>query len=90
MSKVEVKIFQSKLIAKALDPEEAQALFDDFRAYKSTGVLPDTFGRDAPYDHTTNRKYLELQHIHIMRGGKKFPLYTVQFYRTSGYVLVYS
>lgn len=84
-----VRLFQSKLIISTLGKDAADDLLSDFRQYKEKGVLPSTFGRDAPYDFTHNRSYLELQHIHIKRDGKSFPIRLVQFARTSGYVLVY-
>lgn len=84
-----VRLFLSKLIVSTLGETEANDLLADFRLYKETGVLPDTFGRDAPYAFTHNRAYLELQHIHLKRDGKPFPLKLLQFSRTSGYVLVY-
>lgn len=73
---------------ESLSPEKSQQLVDDFRDYKENNRLPTTFGRDAPYDFTHNRKTLELQHIHLKLKGK-FPIHLVQFRRTSGFVLVY-
>lgn len=67
---------------------KGQQLLDDFRDYKEKKLLPTTFGRDAPYDFTHNRKALELQHIHLKTSGQ-FPIRLVQFRRTSGFVLVY-
>src|SRR5690554_6014844 len=84
-----VKLFQSKLMIETLGSAAADDLLNDFRIYKEQGVLPSTFGRDAPYTFTQNRSYLELQHIHIKADGEEFPLRLVQFSRTSDYVLVY-
>lgn len=84
-----VRLFQSTLIVNTIGKDAADDLLADFRLYKEQGILPSTFGRDAPYDFSHNRKYLELQHIHIKRDGQEFPLRLVQFQRKSGYVLVY-
>ena len=84
-----VRLFLSKLIVEAIGESESKILLGDFRLYKQNGVLPTTFGRDAPYDFTHNRTYLELQHIHIKQDGKEFPLKLVQFSRKSDHVLVY-
>ncbi|WP_221627958.1 type II toxin-antitoxin system YafO family toxin [Teredinibacter franksiae] len=84
-----IRLFQSKLMADALGADAAKDLLADFRLYKEKGVLPNTFGRDAPYDFTSNRRFLELQHIHLKRNGETFPVRLLQFSRTSGYVLVY-
>ena len=84
-----VRLFQSRLIIDTIGKAAADDLLGDFRLYKEKGILPETFGRDAPYDFTHNRAYLELQHIHIKRDGKTFPVRLLQFSRTSGHVLVY-
>ncbi|MGI9282372.1 MAG: type II toxin-antitoxin system YafO family toxin [Endozoicomonas sp.] len=84
-----VRLFQSRLIIDTIGKAEADDLLNDFRLYKEKGVLPTTFGRDAPYDFTHHRSYLELQHIHVKRDGKYFPVRLVQFQRKSGHVLVY-
>ncbi|MDP5208538.1 type II toxin-antitoxin system YafO family toxin [Microbulbifer sp. 2205BS26-8] len=76
-----------KLLREEYTPKEAKALSDDFKQYKVHGVLPPTFGRDVPYSHTHNRRSLELMHLHYK--GRGFKLSLLQFYRTSGYVLVY-
>lgn len=45
-----VRLFQSRLIIDELGKAAADDLLSDFRLYKEKGILPDTFGRDAPYD----------------------------------------
>ena len=84
-----VRLFQSKLIVDEIGKVAADDLLSDFRLYKEKGILPSTFGRDAPYAFTHNRASLELAHVHIKRDGKPFPVRLVQFSRKSGYVLVY-
>lgn len=78
-----VRLFQSRLIIDTIGKAAADDLLDDFRLYKEQGILPATFGRDAPYDFTHNRQYVQLQHIHITQDGKQFPLRLVQFHRKS-------
>lgn len=84
-----VRIFMHNLIKDDLTEVECEQLVNDFRNYKEGKGLPVTFGRDVPYDHTFNRAYLELMHLHLKRNGQRFPLRMVQFNRTSGSVLVY-
>jgi mRNA interferase YafO len=75
-------------LKESLSAEKAQQLRDDFTDYKEGKKLPTTFGRDAPYDFTHNRKSLELMHVHLKLKGN-FPIHLVQFRRRSGFVLVY-
>ncbi|GAA6166678.1 type II toxin-antitoxin system mRNA interferase toxin YafO [Sessilibacter corallicola] len=82
-----VKIFVHKKLRDAMNEEKLTTLVKSFRAYKEGKKLPSIFGRDAPYDHTHNRQYLDLQHIHFRESG--FPLKILQFNRTSRFVLVY-
>lgn len=82
-----VKLFTHRELKENLGEQKTKALVDDFRAYKEGKGLPITFGRDAPYNFTHNRSYLELQHLHFKQNG--FSLKLVQFKRTSDYVLVY-
>lgn len=44
-----IRIFKSALIHQQLGQQELDDLAADFLSYKKDGVLPDTFGRDAPY-----------------------------------------
>lgn len=58
----------------------------DFLSYKKEGVLPDIFGRDAPYDD--DRTYLlvkeeQVAHIHLANSNAPFPKFLRQFKRTS-------
>lgn len=82
-----VKIFTHKNLTTALGEQKTKDLVNDFKSYKEGKGLPSVFGRDAPYNFTHHRSYLELQHIHYKQKG--FSLRLAQFYRTSGYVLVY-
>jgi mRNA interferase YafO len=72
-----IRIFKSQIILQQLSPEQLEQLVTDFRIYKESNLLPDTFGRDVKYDiHLTDREHL-------------WPLHLVQFKRTSDIHLVY-
>ena len=81
-------------------PDLAQSLLDDFKNYKSTGKLPDYFGRDTAYDRPDDIQDSGLWHIHLELGGDKFPAppksansndqQTIQWHRTSDTALVYA
>lgn len=55
-----IRIFKSKLITKQLTEEKLEQLINDFRQYKETGLLPDTFGRDVRYDHPNTYPLVKL------------------------------
>lgn len=46
-----MRVFKSRLIRNLLSSAELNDLVNDFRSYKNTGVVPENFGRDVPYDH---------------------------------------
>lgn len=81
-------------------PHLEQQLLDDFITYKSTGNLPDYFGRDTVYDEPEDIRDVSLRHIHFELGDQVFgPLpkwvdlrdkQKVQWYRTSNTALVYA
>lgn len=75
-----------------LSKDEINDLVNDFVSYKSTGVVPDNFGRNVPYDHPHTLpivKSEELQHIHLGSEDTPFALNKIQFHRTSDIHLVY-
>lgn len=75
-----------------LSDDELDDLVADFRLYKSTGVVPDNFGRDVPYDHPFTLPLVrseEVRHIHLGNTEQPLPLNRIQFYRTSDTHLVY-
>ena len=86
-----LRVFVGKAIRDSLTQTERDGLVADFKRYKSTGELPDTFGRDVPYDHAHTLPAVraeELMHLHLAEN-EPWPLSTVQFYRTSDKHLVY-
>ena len=85
-----VRIFTSRILENTLSNDERDALISDFKRYKETGELPDTFGRDEHYDHPYTLSAVqseELRHLHINENG--WPLNVVQWGRTSDTHLVY-
>lgn len=81
-------------------PELEKTLLEDFRTYKSTGMLPDYFGRDTVYERPSDIQDAGLWHIHLEIDGNKFKAppasadlqdpKVMQWYRTSDTALVYA
>lgn len=81
-------------------PRLEASLLEDFIIYKSTGKLPDYFGRDTLYDDPEDIQDAELRHIHLQLGDDVFkptPTWvnladsqSVQWERTSDTALVYA
>ncbi|MCP8687736.1 type II toxin-antitoxin system YafO family toxin [Marinobacterium sedimentorum] len=85
-------IYKGKVFREQLTEDEQQALVEDFRRYKTTGELPDTFGRDVAYDHPhTPRLVLaeEVKHIHLATGEAPWSVRAIQYHRKSDTHLVY-
>lgn len=81
-------------------PELEKTLLEDFIAYKSTGKLPDYFGRDTAYDRPDDIQDSGLWHIHLELDNDKFKVpsssatpvdtKTMQWSRKSDTALVYA
>ncbi len=87
-----IRIFKSQIILRQLMAEQLEQLVTDFRAYKGTGLLPDTFGRDVKYDHPHTYPLVraeEVAHIHLTDSEHLWPVHYIQFKRTSDIHLVY-
>jgi len=87
-----MRVFKSKVIREQLTEVELSPLIADFKQYKLTGVVPDTFGRDELYNHSNSLPIIkaeEVQHIHLLNEEKYWPIYAVQFNKTSDTHLVY-
>lgn len=87
-----IRVFKSLLIRDLLTNDELNDLVNDFVSYKTTGIVPDNFGRDVPYDHPHNLSIVkseEVQHIHLGSEDNPLPLNKIQFHRTSDIHLVY-
>ncbi|MGK3114696.1 type II toxin-antitoxin system YafO family toxin [Candidatus Pantoea formicae] len=81
-----IRIFKSSIIREQLSHQELDDLSEDFRFYKQDGVLPDTFGRDAPYDDDRTYPLVKQEcvaHIHLADSHFPFPHFLRQFKRTS-------
>ncbi|WP_049854403.1 type II toxin-antitoxin system YafO family toxin [Dickeya fangzhongdai] len=81
-----IRVFKSALIRQQLSQKELDDLAADFLSYKKEGVLPDTFGRDAPYDDDRTYplvKEEQVAHIHLADADAPFPKFLRQFKRIS-------
>lgn len=86
-----MRIFKGKIFRDQLTDEEQTQLVEDFRRYRTTGELPDTFGRDAPYDHPHTLPTVlaeEIRHIHLAEEHP-WPVHSIQYQRTSDVHLIY-
>jgi len=43
-----MRVFKGSVIRQQLQEDELKGLESDFRHHKTTGQLPETFGRDVP------------------------------------------
>lgn len=87
-----IRVFKSSVMIKALTEQELTQLVDDFKQYKMTGIPPEYFGRDVPYDHPNTLPSVlaeEIQHLHLGSDDEPLPLRNIQFHRTSDVHLVY-
>jgi mRNA interferase YafO len=87
-----MRVFKSRLIRDLLSSAELDDLVSDFKLYKSTGHVPEHFGRDVPYDHPHTIplvKSEQVKHIHLGSNEKPLALNKIQFHRTSDIHLVY-
>lgn len=87
-----MEIFKGTLLKQQLTEAELSALEIDFRHYKETGILPDTFGRDELFDHPHTPSLVrqeEVRHIHLQHPTIDWQLRTIQFNRTSDIHLIY-
>lgn len=87
-----IRVFKSSAVRELLDPDDLTSLVKDFRKYKEEGMQPDTFGRDALYDHPHSLPSIrqeEVRHIHLQDGSSQWCVRTIQYYRTSDTRLVY-
>ena len=88
-----VRVFTSKLLRGKFGNVAANALREEFLAYKMTGVVPQKYGRDAPYRDPESANAVKLRHMHLEDvthvAHRKWVLNTVQFDRVSDTCLVY-
>jgi len=85
-----MRIFKGKVLQNQLTEKEQQALVNDFRRYKTTGELPDTFGRDVAYDHPHTLPLVRaegVQHLHL--SDTPWSHLMIQYHRTSDTHLAY-
>ncbi len=71
---------------------DLNALKEDFKQYKESGIIPSNFGRDAAYNHPNTLPSVrqeEVYHVHLEEAGYPWNVRAVQFYKTSDTHLVY-
>jgi mRNA interferase YafO len=87
-----MRVFKSTIILNQLTTKEVSALEEDFRAYKSGGVIPVSFGRDELYDHPHTLplvKTEEIRHIHLADADTSWSSRKIQYSKTSDSHLTY-
>jgi mRNA interferase YafO len=87
-----MRIFKGRILMQQLTEEQADQLVADFRNYKQHGLVPNTFGRDAAYDHPNTPPMLkaeQLRHIHLIPSNVSHKQITPQYRRTSDVHLIY-
>ncbi len=82
-----MKVYVHSTLSQLLGERRVAILKAEFVDLKSGKSLPRTFGRDFPYSHSHDSRYVELKHVHY--NPKGFPLRLAQIDRTSGQVIVY-
>lgn len=68
--------------------EQYQPLIDAFQNYKTTGILPTIFGREALLERPEKARSEEVFHIHLNLSG--FPAKTRPYDRKSNIWLLYT
>ena len=71
---------------------DLEALKEDFRQYKESGIPPGNFGRDAEYNHPNTLPSVrqeKLAHIHMEEPDRPWNPDAVQFSKTSDTHLIY-
>lgn len=71
---------------------DLEALKEDFRQYKESGVPPSNFGRDAEYNHPNTLPSVrqeKIAHIHMEEPNQPWSVNAVQFSKTSDTHLIY-
>lgn len=69
---MDIRVFLSKRLQEDCQNGgiDQKILVQEFKKYKKTGVVPQIFGREAPYDRPSSALFAELMHIHIEKDGK--------------------
>lgn len=87
-----MRVFKGLVFRNQLTETEQAALVKDFKHYKSPDALPDTFGRDVPFDHPHTLPLAlqeKLQHLHLASVESTRQSETPQYARTSDVHLIY-
>lgn len=87
-----MRVFAGKIIRSQLTMTELEDLKADFKQYKVTGILPNTFGRDALYEHPSSLPIIlseKVSHLHLASLEHAWLPHIRQYARTSDTHLVY-
>jgi mRNA interferase YafO len=82
---MEVRVFTSSLVRNSTPDDKLAALVKSFSQYKTTGIAPANFGRDAPYAWPDAALKADVWHVHT----GTWSLQVLQYHRTSDTHLVY-
>jgi len=88
----QIRVIYHKSLENILTEDELSSLKADFASYKGSGEIPDTFGRDALYNHPHSLPVVlneELAHIHLADDETNWPKDRPQYQCTSDKHLVY-
>lgn len=89
MSK-EVRIFTYEPFREAISPDLLNSIKSKFKAYKTTGIPDETFGRDTTFDFPSQVALSGLKHIHIKdKTSRRWALHKFAFDKTSDTALIY-
>ena len=87
----DVRVFSYQPFKDSVSPELYQQLKDKFIKYKKTGITPEDFGRDVPFDFPAKLRDSGLIHIHIKdKSSKKWKLKKFSYNKTSNTALIYA
>lgn len=87
---MDIKVYLSSFFEESCPREKIDKLVQDFKQYKTTGIRPPEFGRDASFDRPSSVKQAELQHLHLKDStSANWHLKTLQFNMTSNTALIY-
>lgn len=85
-----VRVFVHERLKRSCPEHMLSKLIDDFKIYKTTGKLPDLFGRDVPYNFPFSVREAGLQHIHVKDAkAKNWHIQKISFNKTSDTALIY-
>ena len=91
---MKIRVLHHKSLEAVFAQQELdlEALKEDFRRYKASGVPPSNFGRDAEYNHPNTLPSVRRErvaHIHLEEPDQPWDVDIAQFHKTSNIHLIY-